>query len=258
MCPRHRRAPEAGQPPSDSGYPHRADLQLLCQKGEAGRVEQSSFSPSPRGRRMWGASRSAAPSPLTSQPRDLGPRLGKAGRVRAAAWQPGRRHLLLGYSSVCTAPAAWPRLSGWGLVASGMRPGLVGPAVWPRLPVFAPTAQLPALGNAGLIDGHVQRLRKVGGGGGELSAGATGRPGSDAPPHFMLSYLNRCQWSCHCTPSTAPRSPSVHLAGLAEPLGAHGEAGLQSKATQLQPIVVNPMLAHHPLCAADTARLRVG
>lgn len=108
------------------------------------------------------------PHKPTSRPRDLGPRLRKAGRVRAAAWQPGRRHLLRGYSSVCTAPAAWPCLSGWGLVASGMRPGLGGPAVWPWLPVFAPTAQLPALGNAGLIEGHVQQLRKVGGGGGTV------------------------------------------------------------------------------------------
>ena len=88
MCPRRRRAPEVGQPPSDSGCPHRADLQLLCQKGEAGRVEQSSFLPSPTGRRMWGASRSAAPSP-TSRPAGHGIWARGSGRQAGSGRQPG-------------------------------------------------------------------------------------------------------------------------------------------------------------------------
>lgn len=158
LSPRRRRAPEARQPPSEG-----APIGQICScfaKREKRVVWSSPHSHPARRAAGCGALPGVQPlPPQVNQPATgSGPEAREGRQGQGSSQQPGRQHLLRGYSSVCTAPAAWPRLSGWGLVASGMRPGLGGPAVWPRLPVFAPTAQLPALGNAGLIEGHVQRL----------------------------------------------------------------------------------------------------
>lgn len=57
-------------------------------------------------------------------------------------------------------------------------------------------------------------------------------------------------------PNTVPHGLGMHFAQLARaPGGPTGREAAAANATQVHPITVSPMVAHHLLCAANTAKV---